>query len=459
MFTLKRDGRGYGAYLKNAMPSILSMVFLSFYTTVDGLFVSRMAGSDALAAINIVIPVTCLLFGLAVMLACGAGAIIGKRLGEGKKKEADSLFSFTSMSLLVITLLFTVLALVFIRPLSQLLGSTARLEKHVLPYLFMIVIGAIPMAFKLYFEYMARTDGRPQVALAMSFTGLALNLILDFLFVVVFDLGTLGAGLGTTLAISGSALIGLVHFLKGRNLRFTRFDADWKSLGKSCTNGASEMLSEMSTGITTLLFNLVILSWWGEDGIAAVTVVMYVYYFFIAFYMGLSVSTAPLVSFSYGGQDWKRISSLLRYSLLTLLFMALVMTSTAFFSSGVIASVFLEKGRAWDLTVEGLVITAFVYLTCGFNVFFSAYFTALGDGFSSALISTLRSLVLVVVFLLAMPPLIGGFGIWLSLPLADLATLPVSLVLYFRKGTIGHVKRNRLVELSSAAISNPSLSE
>ena len=207
MNSLERGGSGFGPYLRNALPSILSMVFLSFYTTVDGLFVSHMAGSDALAAINIVIPVTCLLFGLSVMLACGAGAIIGERLGEGRKKEADNLFSFITFCLLAFTAVFTLACLVMIRPLARLLGSTARLDVHVLPYLAAILAGAVPMAFKLYFEYLARTDGHPKVALLMSSGGLVLNLILDFLFVVVLDMGTLGAGLGTTLSIAATGAL------------------------------------------------------------------------------------------------------------------------------------------------------------------------------------------------------------------------------------------------------------
>lgn len=458
MNSLERGGSGFGPYLRNALPSILSMVFLSFYTTVDGLFVSHMAGSDALAAINIVIPVTCLLFGLAVMLACGAGAIIGERLGEGRKKEADNLFSFITFCLLAFTAVFTLACLVMIRPLARLLGSTARLDVHVLPYLAAILAGAVPMAFKLYFEYLARTDGHPKVALLMSSGGLVLNLILDFLFVVVLDMGTLGAGLGTTLSIAASALVGLVHFLRGRNLRFIRFHAEPRSLLKSCTNGSSEMLSELSTGITTLLFNLIILSVYGEDGVAAVTVVMYVYYFFIAFYMGLAVSAAPLVSFSYGAGDWPRIGRILRYSFITLAFLALVMTLAAYLTSPLVASVFLEPSAAWEITVHGLELTSLVYLTCGLNVFMSSYFTALGDGLRSAVISTLRSLILVSLFLLVLPPVIGDAGIWLSLPLADLATLPFSLIFFLRKGRVSAVRKHRLLELEAAALSQDILS-
>ncbi len=434
----------YKEYLINALPSVLSMVFLSFYTTIDGFFVAHSVNSDALAAINIVIPVTCLVFGIAVMLATGSGAIIGELLGERRKEEADRRFSMICVTLLIISSVLTAAGLAAIRPIAAALGSTERLDPHVIPYLSIIIAGTIPMAFKLFFEYLARTDGYPGLALAMSLSGLVLNLVFDFIFVIIMDLGTIGAGLGTFFSIAVSALIGLLHFLKGRNLRFTRFRFCGRTIFRSCTNGCSEMFSELSTGIITLFYNLIVISIYAEDGIAALTIMMYVYYFFIAFYMGLSVASAPLVSYALGEKDYGKIRRIVRYSFRTIALSALILTAAAVVFAPFIAGLFLPSGSsAFSITVESIRLSGWVFLFAGFNVFMSAYFTALGDGLSSAVISTLRALVLVIPSIFLLPRLLGDSGIWLALPVSDALTLFVSFFLYSRCGRIWAGRRER----------------
>ena len=287
----------YGQYLKSLLPSVLTMIFLSFYTTIDGFFVSRYAGSDALAGINIVIPITCVTFGVAVMLATGAGAIIGEHLGRGEMEQANRIFSFMCLVLLAFSVAFTALGVAFLRPIAVLLGSSERLMPHVLPYALVVFLGTVPMAFKLFFEYLVRSDGNSKVGLAMSVAGLVLNVGLDYLFVGVFGLG---------------------YFLRFGNIRFARPKADAKVLLKSCTNGSSEMFTEFSTGITTLLFNLMVMKYFGEDGVAAVTIIMYIYYFFISFYMGIAVAVAPVVSYNVGAQNPDKIREMLRYSFRTI---------------------------------------------------------------------------------------------------------------------------------------------
>lgn len=254
------------------------MIFLSFYTTIDGFFVSRYAGSDALAGINIVIPVTCMIFGTAVMLATGAGAMIGEYMGRNQQKKANEIFSFLSCALLIFSALFSAAGIMWLRPIAFLLGASERLMEHVLPYGFVVFAGTIPMAFKLFFEYLVRTDGSPQTALYMSVAGLILNVVLDYVFVGVLRWGTFGAAVGTVCSISVSAAMGLYYFLKKSRIRFTIPKASAQILWKAYVNGSSEMLTELSTGITTFLFNLIIMQKSGEDGVAAVTILMYIYY-------------------------------------------------------------------------------------------------------------------------------------------------------------------------------------
>lgn len=424
----------YGQYLKSLLPSVLTMIFLSFYTTIDGFFVSRYAGSDALAGINIVIPITCVTFGVAVMLATGAGAIIGEHLGRGEMEQANRIFSFMCLVLLAFSVAFTALGVAFLRPIAVLLGSSERLMPHVLPYALVVFLGTVPMAFKLFFEYLVRSDGNSKVGLAMSVAGLVLNVGLDYLFVGVFGLGTLGAAWGTTLSITASALIGLVYFLRFGNIRFARPKADAKVLLKSCTNGSSEMFTEFSTGITTLLFNLMVMKYFGEDGVAAVTIIMYVYYFFISFYMGIAVAVAPVVSYNVGAQNPAKIREMLRYSFRTIAVTAALILAASLLGGQAIIHLFVQSGNVFDITWQALRLFSPVFVFIGFNVFLSGYFTALVNGLTSAVISLLRSLVLVVVFIAVLPLLLEENGIWLTMPFSEAATVLVAVQLYRMQG-------------------------
>lgn len=424
----------YGQYLKSLLPSVLTMIFLSFYTTIDGFFVSRYAGSDALAGINIVIPITCVTFGVAVMLATGAGAIIGEHLGRNEVEQASRVFSFMCLVLLAFSAAFTALGVAFLRPIAVLLGSSERLMPHVLPYALVVFLGTVPMAFKLLFEYLVRSDGNSKVGLAMLVVGLVLNVGLDYLFVGVFRLGTLGAAWGTTLSITASALIGLVYFLRFGNIRFARPKADGRVLLKSCTNGSSEMFTEFSTGITTLLFNLLVMKYFGEDGVAAVTIIMYIYYFFISFYMGIAVAVAPVVSYNVGAEKPRKIREMLRYSFCTIAITAVLILATSLLGGPAIIHLFVQSGNVYDITWQALRLFSPVFVFIGFNVFLSGYFTALGNGLTSAVISLLRSLVLVVLFIAVLPLLLQENGIWLTMPFSEAVTVLVALQLYRMQG-------------------------
>ena len=424
----------YPEFLKYLMPSVLTMVFLSFYTTIDGYFVSKYAGSDALAGINIVIPITCVIFGTSVMLATGSGAIIGEKLGQKKDDEANAIFTYIAIVLMILSIFFTIFGIIYLEPICIFLGSSERLLPHVLPYAFVIFLGSIPMSFKLFFEYLVRTDGKSSIGMIMSLTGLILNFIFDYFFVAVLDLKTLGAGLGTTLSILVSMLIGLIYFLKFSHLKFTKPILDKDILIHSCTNGSSEMLTEMSTGITTFLFNVIIMKYYGEDGVAAVTIIMYIYYFFIAFYMGIAVATAPVVSYNLGARNYEKIKETTDYSFITIIVSSILITAISLLFGKQIIHLFVDDGHVFNLTWDALKLFSLVFLFIGYNVFISGYFTALGNGFLSALVSSLRSLILVVIFLILLPKVIDVSGIWLAMPLSEAVTIFIAFNLYRKYG-------------------------
>ena len=424
----------YPEFLKYLMPSVLTMVFLSFYTTIDGYFVSKYAGSDALAGINIVIPITCVIFGTSVMLATGSGAIIGEKLGQKKDDEANAIFTYIAIVLMILSIFFTIFGIIYLDPICIFLGSSERLLPHVLPYAFVIFLGSIPMSFKLFFEYLVRTDGKSSIGMIMSLTGLILNFIFDYFFVAVLDLKTLGAGIGTTLSILVSMLIGLIYFLKFSHLKFTKPILDKDILIHSCTNGSSEMLTEMSTGITTFLFNVIIMKYYGEDGVAAVTIIMYIYYFFIAFYMGIAVATAPVVSYNLGARNYEKIKETTDYSFITIIVSSILITAISLLFGKQIIHLFVDDGHVFNLTWDALKLFSLVFLFIGYNVFISGYFTALGNGFLSALVSSLRSLILVVIFLILLPKVIDVSGIWLAMPLSEAVTIFIAFNLYRKYG-------------------------
>ena len=424
----------YRQFIKYLIPSVLTMIFLSFYTTIDGFFVSKYAGSDALAGINIVIPITCIVFGISVMLATGSSAIIGELMGRKEHEKAYDVFSLTATALLVFSIVFAIAGVIFLKPVAVLLGTSERLMPHVLPYLFVTFIGTGAMSFKLFFEYLVRTDGSSETGLAMSFIGLILNVALDFFFVGVLNLGTFGAALGTILSIAVSAIIGFLYFLKHSHLKFRRPKWDGHTLWKTCSNGCSEMFTEFSTGITTFLFNIIIIKEFGEDGVAAVTIIMYIYYFFIAFYMGISVATAPVISYNLGADNKSKIVEMIKYSFITIAATAVIIMGILYIGGDLIIGIFSEPGHVFDLTSTALHYFSPLFIFIGINVFMSSYFTALGDGVTSAIISTLRSLIFVVIYIFILPRIIGMNGIWLTMPFAELTTVFISLYMYNKKG-------------------------
>lgn len=434
LFSKKQN---YLQFLKFVAPSIATMIFLSFYTTIDGFFVSRFVNSNALASINIVIPITCVVFGVSVMLATGSGALVGIKLGEKNEDGANKLFSFITLMLLIISLLLTVVFVLFLKPMLVGLGATEQLLPYAIPYGFLTVLMTIPMMFKLYFEYYARVDGSPKVALIMSTLGLVLNLILDFMFIVIFKLGILGAGLGTFLSITISAIIGLLYFLSSKsNLKFTKPKVDMKAFYNSCYNGSSEMFTELSTGITTFLFNKSILAFHGENGVAAMSIIIYMYYFFIAVYFGVTVGISPMISFNFGAKNIEKIKESLRHSFLTIGASSVLIFVFSIFVGKYIIGMFTTDMEVYNIATEGIKLFAFGFLIIGVNVFMSGYFTSIGNGSISALISVLRSLIFVTAAIVILPNFIGVAGIWLAVPIAELLTVFFSVLFYLKKGRI-----------------------
>lgn len=435
----------YNQFLKYLFPSIATMIFLSFYTTIDGFFVSRYVNADALASINIIIPITCVFFGVSIMLATGSGALVSIKMGEKDKDGANKLFSFITISLLILGIIMTIGGIVFLEPILRFLGATDKLMPYVKPYGFLTILMTIPMMMKLYFEYYARVDGNPKIALIMSTLGLGLNVIFDYIFIGILDMGILGAGLGTFSSIAISSIVGLVYFISNKsNLKFVKTNIDMKSLFNSCYNGSSEMFTELSTGITTFLFNKSLLIIAGENGVAAMSIITYMYYFFIAVYFGITVGVSPIISYNFGAKNKDKINESLRYSFITVAWTSILIFLVSIMCGKYLIGMFTTDIDVYYIASYGIKLFSWGFLMIGLNVFISGYFTAIGNGKVSAIISILRSLIFVTIAVAVLPKFIGISGIWLSIPIAEALTIAFSIYFYFYKGK--NVVDNQLIE-------------
>ncbi|MEG1311017.1 MAG: MATE family efflux transporter [Romboutsia sp.] len=432
LFTKKQT---YPQFLKYMFPSIATMIFLSFYTTIDGFFVSRYVNADALASINIIIPITCMFFGISIMLATGSGALVSIKLGEKDEHGANKLFSFITIALLILGMIVTIVGVVFLEEILKFLGATDKLMPYVKPYGLVTILMTIPMMLKLYFEYYARVDGNPKVALVMSTLGLVLNVVFDYILIGIFDMGILGAGLGTFLSITISAIIGFVYFLSSKsNLKFVKTNIDINSLFNSCYNGSSEMFTELSTGITTFLFNKSLLIIAGENGVAAMSIITYMYYFFIAVYFGVTVGIAPIISYNFGARNKEKIDESLRHGFITIAWTSIVIFLISILGGKYIIGLFTTDIEVYNIASNGINLFSYGFLMIGLNVFISGYFTSIGNGKVSAIISVLRSLVFVTIAVAVLPKFIGINGIWISIPIAELLTTVFSVYFYTYRG-------------------------
>lgn len=432
-FTQRLSLKEYIAYL---IPSIISMIFLSFYTTIDGFFISKYVDSNGLAAINIVIPLTCIFFGISIMLATGGGALIGIRQGQGRIDRANRLFSSLFVLLWIFIILLTAFSIIFLEKILLFSGSNDVLMPYAKVYGFWTAVTIPAMMCKLFLEHMARVDGHSKVSMAMSVLGLLSNVVLNSLFVISLDMGIAGAGLGTCISMYISAFIGLLHFTVGNhNLTFKKPAFLGKELLHSCGNGLSELMTELSTGVTTLLFNISLLAIAGERGVATISLLGYYYYFFTSFYFGITVASQPIISYSYGAGNEKKLKETTLYATALTSILALTITSMCIVFASPLISFFSDDPRILEMGVPALKLFALTFLLSGVNIFASGYFTAMGKGLPSAIISFLRSFICIILYLQILPKFLGITGIWLTNSMAELTTLFVVIILciVFRK--------------------------
>lgn len=418
--------------IKIVLPSILMMIFLSLYTMLDGAFVSRFVNTDALSAINIVYPYVNFILGISIMLGTGGCALIMKKMGEAKEEEAKSDFSLLILFSFSIGLIISILSLFSIEKIIKFLGSTDILYKYCKDYLFYMIVFTIPLILKTIFEQFLIAINKSKMALLLTIMGGVLNLILDYVFIVILDFGVKGAAIATGIGYFIPSFISVFLFVSKKNmLHYKKPSKSLSVILKSCYNGSSEMISQLSSGIITFLFNMFMLKFLGENGVASITIVLYINFFVISAFLGYSIGISPKISFFYGSNDENMLKQIIRASIKLILIFSLVTYAFILIFSPFIISFFSEKGSdVYDITLKGIKIFSFSFLLSGINIFLSGMFTAFSNGKVSAIISFLRAFVFEAIGIIFLSQIFNIVGIWLSVPFAQLLGFLVSMYFY-----------------------------
>lgn len=420
--------------IKYTFPTVVMMVFFSLYTIIDGMFVSRFVGANALSATNVVFPVISILIGIGIMFATGGSAIVAKYMGEGKNDEAKESFSLITLSTLICGGIVAILALFFIKDIIYALGATDLLYSYGHNYLFTMLIFTPFILLKVYFDYFLVTAGAPKLGLISSVTGGIVNIILDYVFVVSFNLGVTGVALATCIGYVLPSIIAIIYFTKKTNtLYFVKPKFNFNVIKDSCINGSSEMVTQLSSAVTTFLYNVTMLKFLGEDGIAAITIILYIQFLLNAAYLGFTSGASPRISFNYGSQNKEQVQKLIKYSYIIIFIFSISSFVIARGLSEALIATFTAKGtNLFDITLNGFIIFSIGFLVSGLNIFTCGMFTAFSNGKVSALLSLLRTFILFTLGIVVLPFLFHINGVWLVVPFAEFSTLIFSIVFLYK---------------------------
>lgn len=416
--------------IRFALPSVAMMIFTSIYGVVDGYFISNFAGKTPFAAVNFIYPFLMILGTFGFMLGTGGSALTAKTFGEGDAVKGNRLFSLFIYATACIGVLIAALSFIFVGDVARLLGADAAMAEHCTVYGRIYSLGLpfymLQMAFQPFFV----AAERPKFGLYTTLAAGITNIILDALFIAVFDWGVAGAAAATVICMVVGALIPLIYFKRPNTslLHLGKTSWDGRAMLKACTNGSSEMVSNISMSLVSMLYNFQLMRYAGENGVAAYGVLMYVNMIFLAIFIGFSVGTAPITSYHFGANNKAEVTNILRKSSRLILIASLCMFASAQLLATPLSLLF--TGYAPDLlamTEHAFAIFAFAFLFSGTAIYASSFFTALNDGLTSALISFLRTLVFEVCAVLFLPLALGLDGIWSAIVVAEIAAFILSL--------------------------------
>lgn len=412
-------------------PSVIMLIFTSVYGIVDGYFVSNYAGKTPFAAVNFIMPVLMILGCIGFMFGTGGGALIAKTMGEGKDKKANEIFTLIVAVSAACGVVLSVLGIIFLPSLAGLFGADGQLLENSVTYGRIILVALPFYILQFEFQCLFATAGKPRLGLFVTAAAGIANMVLDALLVAVFPFGLKGAAAATAISQFLGGTIPLLYFCRKNNslLRFVKCRFDKKVLLKTCTNGSSELMSNISMSVVSMLYNVQLMKYAGENGIAAYGVLMYVSMIFQAVFIGYAVGSAPIISYNYGAENKTELKSLLKTSTAFIAVCAVFMFAAGELLSKPLSLLFVGYDKELHgITAHAFSIFSFSFLLSGFAIFGSSFFTALNDGFTSAAISFLRTLVFQIAAVLIFPLFFKLDGIWFSIVAAEIMAVCVTLL-------------------------------
>lgn len=424
------DHFSYKKLLHFVLPSIVMMVFSSIYGVVDGFFVSNYAGKTAFAAINLVMPFIMILGGMGFMIGTGGTALASKQLGEGKPEEANRTFSMMVGFTVILGIILSIVGVVFMRPVSLFLKATPAMLDDCVLYGRIVTAFTVTFMLQNVFQSFLIAAEKPKLGLVITIAAGVTNMVLDWLFVGKFGWGIAGAAVATGISQCVGGIAPLVYFLKkdnGSRLYLTLAPLEARPILAACANGSSELMSNISSSLVSMIYNFQLLKYIGENGVSAYGTLMYVQFVFIAVFIGYSIGCAPVIGYHYGAENRRELKNLLKKSIVLMGGAGIVMFVLAFSLAGVFSGIFVGYDKElFDLTSHAFRLFSPAFLLAGFNIFASSFFTALNNGGVSAAISFFRTLVCQSLSVIVLPMIFDIDGIWLSITVAEVCALIIS---------------------------------
>ncbi|WP_418205586.1 MATE family efflux transporter [Anaerotignum faecicola] len=420
----------YRRLIRFVIPSVAMMILTSIYGVVDGLFVSNFVGKTPFAAVNLVIPFTMILGAFGFMLGTGGTALVAKTLGEGRQEEANRIFSMLIYFALGLGVLLTIFGIAVLKGIVIKMGADDAMLRHCMIYGRIVLLGIPFYMLQNMFQNFLIAAEKPQLGLIVTIAAGVTNMVLDALFIAVLGWGVAGAAAATALGQCVGGLVPFVYFARKNSSKLSLVKTRLMGgvLFHACTNGSSELVSNVSMSLVGMLYNLQLMKFAGENGVAAYGVIMYVNFIFIAIFLGYAYGSAPIVAFNYGARRTEELQNVLKKSLKLILGTGISLFLIATVFAGVLSGLFVGyDAELYRLTVRGFHLYAISFLLCGFNIYGSSFFTALNNGVVSAAISFLRTVVFEVAAILILPVFFGVDGIWCAITVAELASILITI--------------------------------
>lgn len=428
----------YRKLLRYAISPVIMMIFTSIYSVVDGLFLSNFAGKEAFAAVNFIMPYLMMFSSTGFMFGTGGSALIAKTLGEKKQKDANEIFSSLVWTSAITGVVLAVIGLTFLRPIASWLGAEGTLLENSVLYGRIYLLGMPACLIQFEFQNLYATAGKTKMGLYSTVASGMTNIVLDALFVGLFSWGIVGAAVATIVSQWIGGIIPFAYFGRENTsqLKLTKCRPNGRAMLKICTNGSSEMVNNISISIVSMLYNVQLLKYAGDDGIAAYGIMMYVNFLFTAIFWGYVVGTSPIISYHYGAGNHSELHSLLKKSLVIITSFSLIMFTVSEFLANPISAVFVGyDAKLLDITTHGFFLFSFCFIFSGLSIFGSSFFTALNNGLISAILSFSRVFVFQIPAILLLPLIWELDGVWISVVIAELCTaiLGIIFILSYKK--------------------------